>query len=147
MSKTTKIDLYTQYDIDVIGDNIDILMKEADKIKKTQYEPTIHTFNSIIKEMESFIKRKNRIVYGGTSLNRLIKSKNPKDAFYKDFDTPDLEFYSPEPLLDMKELCDLLHSKNYKYVSSTQAVHGDTYKIFVYHTYLHLFIINYHISN
>jgi hypothetical protein len=131
MSKTSKIDLYSQYDIDVIGDNIDILMKEADKIKQTQFEPTIDEFNSVIKEMESFIKKKNRIIYGGTALNRLIKSKNPEDAFYKEFDRPDLEFYSPEPLQDVKELCDYLYSKKFKYVSSAQAQHGDTYKIFV----------------
>jgi hypothetical protein len=131
MSKNTKIDLYTQYDIDVISDNIDILMKEADQIVQKEFEPTIDEFNLVIKEMESFIKNKNRIVYGGTALNRLIKSKNPKDAFYKDFDRPDLEFYSPEPLQDVKELCDLLHSKKFKYVSSAQAQHGDTYKIFV----------------
>jgi hypothetical protein len=131
MSKNTKIDLYTQYDIDVIGDNIDILMNEADKIKQKEFEPTIGEFSLVIKEMESFIRKKNRIVYGGTALNRLIKSKNPKDAFYKEFDRPDLEFYSPEPLQDVKELCDYLHSKKFKYVSSAQAQHGDTYKIFV----------------
>jgi len=148
MSKNTKIDLYTQYDIDVISDNIDILMKEADQIVQKEFEPTIDEFNLVIKEMESFIKNKNRIVYGGTALNRLIKSKNPKDAFYKDFDRPDLEFYSPEPLQDVKELCDLLHSKKFKYVSSAQAQHGDTYKIFVNNmdigdiSYVPLFIYN-----
>uniref|UniRef100_A0A6C0H1C9 Uncharacterized protein n=1 Tax=viral metagenome TaxID=1070528 RepID=A0A6C0H1C9_9ZZZZ len=130
MSKN-KIELYTQYDIDVIGDNIDILMKEADKIKQTEYEPTITEFNNVVKDVEIFIKKKNRIVYGGTALNRLIASKNPKDAFYKEYDRPDIEFYSPEPLQDVKELCDYLYSKNYKYVSSAQAQHGDTYKIFV----------------
>lgn len=81
MSKNTKIDLYTQHDIDVIGDNIDILMKEADQIVQKNYEPTIDEFNSIIKEMETFIKKKNRIIYGGTALNRLIKSKIRKMHF------------------------------------------------------------------
>ena len=131
MSKTTKLDLYTQYDIDVIGDNIDILMKEADKIKQKDFEPTINTFKNIIKDIEKFIKSKNRIVYGGTALNKLIGTKNSKDLFYGEFDRPDIEFYTSEPLQDIKELCDMLHSKKYNYVSSAQAMHGETYKIFV----------------
>ena len=49
MGKTTKLDIYTQHDIDVINDNIDILMKEVDKIKQENYEPTIQEFRNVIK--------------------------------------------------------------------------------------------------
>ncbi len=130
MSKS-KIDIYTQHDIDVINDNIDVLMNEADIIKQTKYEPTIDEFRNIIKEIEKYVKSKNRIIYGGTALNRLIASKNPKDAFYKEYDRPDFEFYSYEPIQDVKGVCDMLHNKGYKYVSSAEAQHGNTYKIFV----------------
>jgi len=128
---STKINLYTQYDIDVIGDNIDILMKEADKVVKTTYEPTVDEFNKVIKVIEEFIRKKNRIIYGGTALNTLISNKNKKDEIYGEFDTPDIEFYSPEPLQDLKEVCDLLHSRKFKYVQGAQAQHGDTYKMHV----------------
>ena len=92
---STKINLYTQHDIDVIGDNIDILMKDADKVVKTTYEPTVDEFNNVIKVIEEFIRKKDRIIYGGTALHRLITNKNKDDGIYKDFDTPDIEFYSP----------------------------------------------------
>ena len=128
MSK--KIILYTQHDIDVIGDNIDILQNEADMIVKTKYEPTIYEFRSVIKIVEQFIKSKGRILYGGTALNKLVIAKDKKQAIYGEFDKPDIEFYSPEPLKDLKELCDIL-GKKYKYVQGQQAQHGETYKFFV----------------
>jgi hypothetical protein len=131
MSKTSKITLYTSHDIDVIGDNIDILKKEADKIVKDNYEPTITQFNEGLKIIENFIKEKNRIVYGGTALNRLVIEKDPSKAIYDDYDKPDLEFYSPEPLQDLKELCDLLFSKKIVDPKGQQAQHGETYKIFI----------------
>ena len=61
----SKIDLYTQHDADVLIDNIDILMNEADKVVKTNFEPTIEEYRSVIKVMEEFIKSRDRIVYGG----------------------------------------------------------------------------------
>jgi len=126
---STKINLYTQHDIDVIGDNIDILMKEADKVVKTVNEPTLDEFNSVIKVIEEFIRKKDRIIYGGTALDRLITNKNKKDAIYSEYDMPDIEFYSPEPLHDLKEVCDVLQAKKFKYVQGAQAQHDDTYKV------------------
>jgi len=57
--------------------------------------------------------------------------KNEDDGFYKEIDTPDIEFYSYEPIVDLIELCDYLKSKNFKYVQGQQGVHDGTYKIFV----------------
>jgi hypothetical protein len=106
-------------------------MKDADKVVKTTYEPTVDEFNKVIKVIEEFIRKKDRIIYGGTALHRLVINKDKNEGIYGDFDTPDIEFYSPEPLQDLKEVCDLLHSKKFKYVQGAQAQHGDTYKIHV----------------
>ena len=128
--KGTTIDLYTQYDIDVIADNIDMLVKEADKVVKTTYEPTIDEFKSVVKAIKEFIKSKDRIVYGGSALNTLIQHKNPKDGIYDDLKKADYEFYSPEPIKDLKDLCDSLHAKKFKDIQGVQAQHGDSYKVF-----------------
>ena len=127
----SKIELYTQHDKDVLIDNIDILQYEADKVVKESYEPTIHEYRNVIKVIEEFIKSKDRIVYGGTALHRLILKKAPNDPIYKEYNTPDIEFYSPEPIKDLKDVCDLLHKKSFKHVQGQQAQHGDTYKLFV----------------
>jgi hypothetical protein len=148
MSKNNKIQLYTKHDIEVIADNIDILMKDADKVVKTTYEPTIQEFREVLKVVREFIKSKNRIIYGGTALNDLIKNVNPKNAIYDELNKSDMEFYSPEPIQDLKEICDLLYSKNFKYVQGQQAQHGETYKFFVNFedvgdiSYVPLFIYN-----
>ena len=127
----SKIDLYTQHDADVLIDNIDILMNEADKVAKEEYEPTIHEYRDIIKVIEEFIKSRDRIIYGGMALHRLILNKNPNHKIYKEYSIADLEFYSPEPIKDLKDICDLLHKKKFIHVQGAQAQHGDTYKLFV----------------
>ena len=35
-------------------------------------------------------------------------AKNPSLAIYDELDTPDIEFYSPDPLKDLIKLCDML---------------------------------------
>jgi hypothetical protein len=131
MSKTSKISLYTQYDIDVIGDNIDILKKEAENFIAENYEQTAADFRETTKIIEQFVKRKNRITYGGYALNKLLINKDPSKAIYNKYSKPDIDFYTPEPLQDLKELCDLLLSKKVIDPRAQQAQHGDTYKLFI----------------
>ena len=81
--------------------------------------------------MHEFIKNKKRIVYGGFAQNLLIKINNPEDQFYSELDTPDIEFYSPNPIEDLMELCDFLHNQGVKRVTGQEGIHNETYKLFV----------------
>jgi hypothetical protein len=94
-------------------------------------EPTIDEINNVYNIIKEYIKDNNLIVYGGWAQNALIEKKNKKDAFYSQVDIPDIEFYSPKPLKDLIQLCDLLHKKEFKYVEGSEGVHPETYKIFV----------------
>ena len=123
--------MYRDEDIDIIKNNIDNITQEAMKIYKTNNEPTLAESKLVYTEILNFIKEKNRIIYGGYAQNNLILMKNVDDGFYKDIDTPDIEFYSPEPLADLINLCDYLKSKNFKYVQGSEGIHEGTYKIFV----------------
>ena len=118
-------------DIEIINSNIDKLSNKAMLIYKTSYEPTLSESTSIYNELLNFIIKKKRIVYGGYAQNELILMKNSNDGFYKDVDTPDIEFYSFEPIKDLIELCDYLKSKKFKYVQGSEGLHEGTYKIFV----------------
>ncbi len=93
-------------------------------------EPTGEERKTVSNAIKDFIRKKQRKIYGGFALNSLIKQKNPKDAFYTELDTPDIEFYSPEPLQDLVELCDFF-KKNYKFVQGREAQHKETYSLFV----------------
>jgi hypothetical protein len=52
-------------------------------------------------------------------MNLLITDKNIDDSIYKKNDYMDIEFYSPEPVKDMINLCDILDDKKYDYVSGS----------------------------
>tara|TARA_B110000971_G_C19966976_1_gene480717 strand:- start:64 stop:1416 length:1353 start_codon:yes stop_codon:yes gene_type:complete len=123
--------MYRDEDIDRIKLNIDNIAEQALTIYKTNYEPTLSESNEVYKELLNFIREKKRIIYGGFAQNSLILMKNKNDGFYKEIDTPDVEFYSYEPVKDLYDLCDYLKSKNFKYIQGASGVHTGTYKIYV----------------
>ncbi len=123
--------MYRVKDEEEIIRNLDRLEEEAMRIKLDKYEPTRQEIDRVYNEIYNFIRKNNRIVYGGYAQNSLIKVKNKEDVFYKDTDIADIEFYSPDPIGDMMDICDILKSKNYKYVEGKEGVHNETYKIFV----------------
>ena len=116
---------------DEFDDNFPNIMKEIEYRKLHELEPTIDEISKVQKIVSNFIKKKKRKVYGGFALNLLLSNKNPDYAIYDENDTPDIEFYSPKPLDDLIELCDLLHEEGYKYVMGQEAHHKETYSIFV----------------
>lgn len=105
--------------------------KEATIQSLNTLEPTINEMKKVIKIINNFIKRKKRIIYGGTALNELLKAKNPDDAIYDEYDFSDVEFYSYEPVVDLYELCTELYEKGFKYVDGQEAQHEETFSIFV----------------
>jgi hypothetical protein len=122
--------MYREEDINIIKNNIDNIAQDAMTIYKTNYEPTLDESNKVYTELLNFIKEKKRIIYGGYAQNSLILMKNINDGFYKEIDTPDIEFYSHEPLVDLINLCDILNKK-FKFVQGSEGLHEGTYKIFV----------------
>jgi hypothetical protein len=123
--------MYRHIDEEVILKNLGSLEDNAKQIYLNTYEPTIHEIKKVYSDIMNFIKEKKRIIYGGFAQNSLIKHKNKDDAFYKETDIADVEFYTPDPIGDTIDLVDMLHKKNYKYVEGKEGVHPETYKIFV----------------
>jgi hypothetical protein len=77
--------------------------------------------------IESFIKKKNLIGYGGTAINHAL----PKEAqFYQSSDIPDYDFFSTHAIEDIKELADILYPHVY-HIEVKPAVIQGTYKLFV----------------
>ena len=131
MSKDKKILFMRNADIDIITKNVDSLIDKA-RLKEIQLiEPSLKEFNEVKTIILDYIKKEKRIIYGGYAWNTLIKKVNPSDAFYKDTDYTDVEFYSNNPIGDMKKLCDILYNKGYKYIRGSSAQHEETYNIAV----------------
>lgn len=125
------MELYRPVDIQAITDALDKIVEDATEIKKKTLEPTLDECKQVKEVINDYIMKKKRIVYGGTAYNTLIIQKSKSDAIYKPSDCKDVEFYSPKPIEDIMELADILHEKNFKFVQVRQAMHAETYSLFV----------------
>lgn len=100
----------------------------AEFMKSTQ--PNWDTRMKVLDIIKKYIKENNRIVYGGTAINELIKAQNAADSIYKPYQFADIEFYSPEPRVDIVNLANILYEKGYEYVQAKAAQHDETYTLF-----------------
>lgn len=122
---------YTDEDYDDVMSKLPDIIKDAERKAGEILEPTVYEKRKVMDIIKDYIKRKERIVYGGTAINEILKEVNPKDAIYDDYSFSDIEFYSPTPVPDLVELTNLLHQKGFKYIQGKEAQHEETYSIFV----------------
>ncbi|CAH6421495.1 Poly(A) polymerase catalytic subunit [uncultured virus] len=126
------MELYNIKDLELFHEKMDeIEDKLIEKEKKFVHEPIYEERKQIEKIILDYIKQYKRKIYGGYAQNKLISLKNPKDAFYDPTSINDLDFYSPEPIEDLIRLSNILHEKGFKYVQASEAVHKETYSLFV----------------
>lgn len=81
-----------------------------------------------------YIKRRKRVIFGGTAIEKWVKKSNEKDSIYSSEVLGDIEFYSPQPLQDMYNICNILHRNKFKNIVGREAIHPETYSIFVENT-------------
>jgi len=122
-------DMISKKDIDMLDQHIEDIMKSAKNKQSTLIEPYKDEIEKVTNLIIKYIKDKKRKIYGGYALNQLLIEKSPIDAIYAEDDTPDIDFYSPEPLDDLAQLCDIIHKGGYKFVMGREALHKETYSI------------------
>ncbi len=125
--------MYSIKDIELAKNNIEHIIEKIEHDKLNIYEPTRDNQMKGVNIVLAYIKEKKRKIYGGYAQNKLVVFKNPKDTFYKPSNIPDIDFYSPEPLEDVKAICDLLYEANIgeNIIEGREAVHKSTYTIFL----------------
>jgi hypothetical protein len=94
-------------------------------------DPSLAEITAINDIIYKFIKDKKRKVYGGFALNKLLMQKDPLNTLYSKYDFADIDFYSPEPMNDLINLCDKLHEDGFTNINGKEAQHKETYSIFV----------------
>ena len=83
----------------------------------------------IIGIVESFLRQKQLICYGGTAINNILPKQ---DQFYnKDVEIPDYDFYSWNALTNAKELVDIYIKEGFVEVEAKSGQHHGTYKVYV----------------
>jgi hypothetical protein len=140
--------LYTNSDVKFLKDNLKNILEEIQKKKLQVIEPYGKEMREVTDIIMTYVRDNRRKIYGGAAINMLVKEKNPKDAFYKDIDFPDIDFYSPEPLQDIYKICNILFDKGYKSIQGKEAMHGETYSIYVNsHLYCDISYVPWNIYN
>lgn len=115
---------------ELIRANFNKIQDKANKIYVNNFiKPSEKEYIKVKKYVLEFIKKRGRIIYGGFAQNELIKSKNKNDDFYGE-SRYDVEFFTPEPIKDVIDLCDELENMGIEHVRSEEGVHDETYKIF-----------------
>ena len=125
------MELYNETNVKLIVEKLDDIINIIEEKKLENFEPTREELMNVNKIVLDFIREKKRKIYGGYAQNKAIIQKNPNDAFYKETKIPDIDYYSPDPLNDLKDLSDQLHQKGFKHVDAQEALHKETYSIFV----------------
>ena len=125
--------LYKQTDIDIFTKNIDKVLDDVTAKTQLIMEPTIDERKKIQRIIKEFVKQKKRKIYGGYAHHLFLVEKDKKAAIYSDDELlmADIEFYSPEPIVDTIELCNLLNDNKLPDVKGREANHKETYTIFV----------------
>lgn len=121
--------LYRDTDLTILKNNIEKILDDVEDKKMTLIEPYGSEIKDITNIILNFIRVKKRKIYGGYAVNLLIKDKNKKDAIYREKENPDIDFYSPEPIKDLIELCNIIYDKGYKFIRGYEAQHRETYSV------------------
>lgn len=124
--------IVTDDDFTLISAQLPDIVLKAKQVCAEKLEPTIDEVRAIYDHIKEHIRKHKRIIYGGYAQNSAIKLINPEEVFYKyEWDIPDIEFYSNDPLTDIKILCHSLQDAGFKDIQASGAQHDESYKIHV----------------
>src|SRR3972149_4964900 len=115
------MELLRNSDIKLINEKINDIIEEIEETKLEILDPTKKELIEINNIILNFIKEHKRKIYGGYAQNQVVILKNPKDAFYKENKLPDIDFYSPDPLYDLKELSNRIYDAGHHNVEAKEA--------------------------
>jgi hypothetical protein len=125
--------IFTDVDEIKLIEHIPTMMCVSNQLQKAMVTPTQMQLYSISKIIWSYISQRGRKIYGGHAVNMfLLNSPFPMDAPYKNSDDfNDIEFYTPEPHADLRDLCDLIKGDDHHNVQARDAIHPGTFTISV----------------
>lgn len=125
------MEIIRESDLDLFKDHIEEIQDEVKKKTWIELEPSGDAKMTIVNKVIEYVKKNKRKIYGSYSHNKNVIIKNKKDAFLSDLEIPDIDFYSPDPLHDLYEICNMFNELGYKSVVGREAQHEETYKIYV----------------
>lgn len=143
------ISLTDDKNMELLIENIDSILDKVKDARIKYYDDVAsdNDIKNVFAVINDYIKKKKRKIYGGYAINEYIKAKNPKDRIYNEEKYSssyqanlahpfgkkphDIDFYSTKPIDDVYAICNELHDKGFKYVMGRDAMHKETYSIYV----------------
>ena len=123
------IKFYSDYNLQVVNDNLDTIEDAATRAGYIRMEPHQDEYNMIKQLILDYIIQNKRIVYGGSAYHAIIQKhrsdKSSDNKIYQEWARYDIEFYSPDPVKDMVKICNKLNSAKVKHVMGRQAQHDE----------------------
>ncbi len=109
----------------------DYLQKTVDEAQKRIDYTNAHDEDILkaISVVERFLRKKERVCYGGQAINSLLPAKR---RFYNpNYNVPDYDFFSPNVEGDVDELVDMLEKEGFEEVNKRVGMHEGTMKVYV----------------
>lgn len=104
-------------------------------IKKQLYGTPKSEIDTVTSVILNYIKKNNKKIYGGYSLDKLLKNNGKGDYLYHDKvesdSIPDIDMYTTDPVKDIVAISDELYKLGLKRISGREGMHKDTFKLFV----------------
>ena len=116
---------------DLIDQQMNILKDIVDKAQERIDFDAAHDEEILlgIRVVETFLRQKHRICYGGQAINAYLPSKN---KFYKpETSIPDYDFLTPAPKSDVEYLVKKLKDVGLKEIGVREGMHEGTTKLYV----------------
>ncbi len=123
--------LYNHHDSILLKQNIDKITEQIKIQSLSLFKPSVDIKLKIHDLILAYIRDNKRKIYGGYAINKLLQTKGVP-SIYKEYEIPDIDFYSPDPNHDVIKLCNsLVDTFTDLKVSAREAKHPNTYSIFV----------------
>lgn len=110
-------------------DRVDDMVKYGEEMRALRVEPTIDRRHRILETIFQFVRSNDRVVYGGHAQDRAMGGEVYNTVSERSM--ADVEFYSPEPVKDLRALCDRLHEDGHPKIQGRAAAHKGTFTISV----------------
>lgn len=111
------------------------LIKQASEVAQSKIDfASAHDDHIIraIEIIESFLRKKHRICYGGQAINAHLPNKY---KFYDpEYSIPDYDFFSPDQDNDIRMIINDLRKAGFEEISAREGMHEGTVKIYVDYT-------------
>lgn len=116
------VQIFSSAAVQQVLEQTHILMQESTILRGEKLEPTIQQLEKAMGIVVRFIKSMSRVVYGGYAWD-VLRGGAPSGS--------DIDFYSSQPIHDVKALCDMLMEHDCKDINSKNSVHEETYSVFL----------------